>query len=219
MLAAVKFWTRFGNLAYEFRGLRFYARQDGYFHSKNPGGVLLHREIWSANHGEIPDGYDVHHADDDKSNNDPGNFECRPKPDHCRHHMRSPERLAKSAESIKIAIERAAEKRRANPQWSREISSIACAASIEAKLNEPLQTFQCAHCGRDYEVKPSSRKRGFCSMSCQGMARKASGIDDEDRICAECGVAFRANRYIRKDCCSRRCSGVVAARKRLQHHG
>lgn len=42
-----------------------------YFQRK---GERLHRKVWEETHGEIPSGYEVHHIDEDKANNQPENL-------------------------------------------------------------------------------------------------------------------------------------------------
>lgn len=45
---------------------------------------LLHRKTWEDHHGPIPDGYDIHHKDNCKTNNSLANLECLTKSDHTR---------------------------------------------------------------------------------------------------------------------------------------
>ena len=47
-----------------------------YLSSKNYKGsrIRLHRYIWEKNNGEIPSGYDIHHIDHNKDNNDISNL-------------------------------------------------------------------------------------------------------------------------------------------------
>ncbi len=42
----------------------------------------IHRDVYEYYFGEIPDGYDVHHKDGDRSNNDIGNLEIYTKSEH-----------------------------------------------------------------------------------------------------------------------------------------
>lgn len=47
---------------------------------------MEHDVIWEAANGPIPKGYDVHHKDEDKLNNDMDNLELLKKVDHKRVH-------------------------------------------------------------------------------------------------------------------------------------
>ena len=69
----------------------------------------LHRSIWSYYNGEIPEGYHIHHIDEDKSNNAIENLRLIEGREHLRMHMLTPERQSMSRESIKIASEKAKE--------------------------------------------------------------------------------------------------------------
>jgi endogenous inhibitor of DNA gyrase (YacG/DUF329 family) len=67
------------------------------------------------------------------------------------------------------------------------------------------ETLVCTHCGKEFERFRGVNKRGYCSPSCQGMARKQSGVDDVDRQCSVCGGNFRVNRYSKTKTCSKDC--------------
>jgi hypothetical protein len=62
------------------------SKSTGYYrsttHRKNH--LSLHRYVWEKHNGKIPKGYDIHHLDGDKTNNDISNLECLPKPEHTR---------------------------------------------------------------------------------------------------------------------------------------
>lgn len=68
-----------------YRGRKFTIANTGYYRSTDRREeMLLHRFVWKSEVGEIPDGYDVHHIDGDKKNNDLSNLECLPKAEHTR---------------------------------------------------------------------------------------------------------------------------------------
>jgi 5-methylcytosine-specific restriction endonuclease McrA len=46
----------------------------------------VHRLVWQAHYGSIPPGYDVHHLDGNRLNNDIGNLRCLSHGDHTRQH-------------------------------------------------------------------------------------------------------------------------------------
>ena len=46
--------------------------------------LSLHRYVWEKEVGKIPDGYDIHHIDNNKQNNNISNLECLPKSEHTR---------------------------------------------------------------------------------------------------------------------------------------
>ena len=70
-----------------FGGERYFRTDDGYYRlSRSRGRRLLHRDVWTAAHGPIPDGHHIHHIDGDRSNNDLANLECIEAGEHLRRH-------------------------------------------------------------------------------------------------------------------------------------
>jgi hypothetical protein len=204
------------NPIYDFDGVRYY--KGGHYYHSVATGKRLHVAVWERNFGPIPKSHDIHHKDHNKYNNNPENLECLLEIEHHRRHMLSPERIAMSKANIVNAIAAAARKRRANPEWSSNINVVAGKAMAHKLATEPKQPYTCTYCGKSYKTHPSSRKRGFCSAKCQSASRRESGIDDERRICIECGKPFISNRYTKITTCSLSCGGKVGARNRLQHH-
>lgn len=70
----------------EFNGHRYTPNVQGYFRRTDGDRELLHRDVWKLCHGEIPAGCEIHHRDEDKSNNCINNLECLLGSDHTRHH-------------------------------------------------------------------------------------------------------------------------------------
>jgi hypothetical protein len=67
-----------------FNGIKYTLRSNGYFCATTGKRRLLHRDIWEFYNGIIPDKYDIHHIDHDKSNNNIENLELLPKSEHAR---------------------------------------------------------------------------------------------------------------------------------------
>ncbi|WP_424926113.1 HNH endonuclease [Agrobacterium pusense] len=68
------------------RGVKYTLRDHGYFASTVGNRSYLHRDMWEAEYGPIPPGYDVHHIDEDKTNNALSNFELHSQSEHGRRH-------------------------------------------------------------------------------------------------------------------------------------
>ena len=66
-----------------------YKRKDGYYQISSGihQGKLLHRLIYEANYGAIPEGFICHHIDGNKENNDPSNLMLLSKSNHHHLHM------------------------------------------------------------------------------------------------------------------------------------
>lgn len=52
------------------------------------GYVYEHRYVWFEHHGAVPDGFEVHHKDEDRSHNDISNLELLTEAEHLAHHNR-----------------------------------------------------------------------------------------------------------------------------------
>lgn len=70
----------------DYGGRRFTLGAGGYYRATEGDRAYLHRTIWIAERGPIPDDWDVHHCDHDKTNNDLTNLIAMSKADHARLH-------------------------------------------------------------------------------------------------------------------------------------
>jgi hypothetical protein len=125
----------------EFNGERFYLKKTG--HYRNPNGDL-HRRIWEADRGPIPDGMIIHHIDEDPSNNSLENLMLMEHAEHSRHHARQISR-----EELLARVARA-----------RRLGNIKDVPAI------------CEECGADMFAARKAAKRNderrkrFCSREC-----------------------------------------------------
>lgn len=65
-------------------GLSYTVGNVGYYRCTTGDRHLLHRRMWEDARAPIPEGWDIHHVDEDKLHNSLDNFECLPKADHTR---------------------------------------------------------------------------------------------------------------------------------------
>jgi transcriptional regulator with XRE-family HTH domain len=68
------------------RGAKYTLRPNGYFAATVDGRRYLHRDVWEFSFGPIPEGFDVHHIDEDKTNNDISNLALHDRAEHGRRH-------------------------------------------------------------------------------------------------------------------------------------
>lgn len=123
-------------------------RSDGYriygLHGRRR--ELGHRLVFSAFHGD-PEGLDVHHKDEDRSNNRPGNLQTLTKADHRRHH--APRRFSEAE-----LAER--DRKRSREEWRRR------KGLYEIRRD-------CEECGEPFTTHRANRR--FCAKPCQDVAR------------------------------------------------
>lgn len=70
----------------EFNGTLYTQRDDGYLRSADGAQTYLHRDVYEHYFGAIPDEHDIHHVDDDSTNNQPDNLVARPRDEHRAEH-------------------------------------------------------------------------------------------------------------------------------------
>lgn len=164
-------------------------------------GVRLHRKVYADLHGPIPKGYDVHHCDANRSNNEPENLVLMAEGKHKSLHASTPERREMSRRCVRFAIAKA-------PEWHKSKEGHEWHKQHYEKMGAALYkkgTFICEWCGKEYTAVIASQGNKFCSGRCSHAARVASGVDDEDRTCTVCGKVFRCNKYEAKKYCSSEC--------------
>lgn len=185
--------------AQKFNGTTYYLCGN-YYQRK---GKRLHREVWEYHNGEIPEGYDVHHIDGDRNDNNIDNLQLMLRSEHHSLHMSEPERKEQSRENIKKAAEAAKpwHKTERGQQFHSEHAKEYWAS---AKMN----TYTCVYCGKEFQTKHiyGQYDNTFCCAKHKAYWRKEQGIDNETKTCPVCGKEFEANRYAKKVCCSKSCA-------------
>lgn len=194
-----------------FNGYKF--RKDlktGYYLSTRKTDIgraeRLHRYVWRFYNGDIPEGYHVHHVDEDKSHNEIENLSLLPSGEHASLHGN--ERWERETDKMKEnLIENAAP---ASKAWhaseeGRKWHSFHARQVIDSL--EP-QIYICEYCHKEYRAFPTGRHR-FCSGACSSAFRRKSGVDDEKRTCGVCGEEFYAGKYTKIKTCSRRCGNIL----------
>lgn len=167
------------------------------------GVKRLHEEIWMAHNGPIPPGHHVHHRDHDHLNNDAANLDCIPDDEHRALHAAAlrgtPATAAQAAHLARI--------RPAAAAWHSSPEGLAWHVEHGAAswVDRETRGYLCERCGAPYESRSINGRERFCSNRCRAAARRASGADDEDRACVQCGTSFRINRYAKSKTCSRSC--------------
>ena len=167
-------------------------------HIRN-GIEALHREVWKSVHGPIPEGHHIHHVDHDAGNNDPSNLVCIPDAEHRAHHGDDPLSDAQRAHLDRV--------RGLAAEWHRSPEGRAWHVEHGRRTyaDRRPEPFECQQCGRTYESRNRGDGTRFCSNKCKAAWRRASGVDDVQRICERCSAEFTINKYKRTRYCSQSC--------------
>ena len=188
-----------------FNGLKFYLDSLGYYQNSETK-KRMHRYVWEFYNGPIPKGYDIHHKDENKANNDITYLEMKRKGKHQADHAKKwHERNPGAADkNLKKAREKAKNwhKSEEGKEWHKRQMEM---CSTKRKL-------KCRMCGKDYETTSIGHSE-FCSIACYARWRRKTGADNTTRICVICGKEFSTNKYGKVRCCSKSCAATWRNRR------
>lgn len=145
----------------EYAGRRYYLC-GRYF--RGPHG-LLHRLVYAAHHGPIPDRCHVHHLDHDRANNTASNLALLPAGEHLAYHGARPSEAASAARARNA-------REHASPGNARLTAEQRSAAARRSWTDVALVEVACAVCGARMETPFPSRAR-YCGGTCRARARRA----------------------------------------------
>lgn len=154
-----------------FDGYRFVRdKKTGYYLSskqiKNNKRYRLHRYIWEYYHGEVPEGYYVHHIDGNKDNNDISNLTIIPKGKHVQHHSLERHGNEEWHDFWRKRWEPVRQKGTDTYRHNKEKRSLAAKKAWETirQTREPM-AIKCVVCGKEKKTYYPERTR-YCSKKC-----------------------------------------------------
>lgn len=185
----------------EIDGIKFYkeSRKYGYYLGNVPVEgrrrrypMRAHIYVWKKYHGDIPEGFDVHHKDEDTSNNDISNLELIPHSEHMRLHGTE---NAPSAKEVLITKAQPAATAWHKSEDAKDFHKEHYAEVTQKIWSAPV-TKVCEYCGKEYTtVHGKLTTSCFCSNKCKAAARRKSGVDNIEKVCTKCGKTYIANKY------------------------
>lgn len=192
-----------------FNGVRFALTGNSKYFINTTLHERMHRYVWKFYNGEIPKGYDIHHKDDNRYNNDISNLECIEKVAHRKLHGRNLTDSDREWRRNNLAIN-------ARPEaikWhkSEEGKKWHSYHAKECAKNWKIVTNICEVCGREFQSKEKPSK--FCSGSCRQKYRRLNGLDNITVICCVCGKEFITNKYKHTKTCSKSCASIYGKQK------
>lgn len=167
-------------------------------------GERLHRTVYAYHRGSIPQGFAVHHIDEDRSNNDISNLALMLAGEHTKHHHSGKAKLM-PAEALSAAAEwhGSAEGIEWHKQQYKDTKD-----KFRAKIS-----IICEICLSEALVINTGSNR-FCGANCAAKHRRKSGVDNESRKCEYCSSLFQVNKYKTNRFCCRICAAKYNAEKR-----
>lgn len=200
-----------------FNGVTYRKNKRGWYQTAY---TALHRDVWEYHFGKIPKGYDIHHRDENKANNDISNLQMLTRKEHRQLHSRLNAGKPKTPKTFVCQQCGATFQSTANvakycpdchKEREREKSHASYAAKRAAKRVvkpfKPRRFRTCVVCGKPFELKYISAKgRKTCSKECHDKLAGKLPV----KICKVCGKEFKP-RHSWNVCCSPECGYVLTA--------
>lgn len=204
-------YTENGKYAF-FNDLKFTRDNKTGYYLNSTKRLRLHRAVWEYYNGSIPEDMQVHHKDEDVSNNDITNFELVPISIHQKYHgsiLTQDERNWRKKNMDEKARPKAKEwhKSEEGREWHKKHFD-----EMKDKFYEE-KAFTCEQCGKQFSSAQVNSR--FCSNNCKSAWRRAQGLDDEVRTCEYCGKQFSISKYAKPGkgkYCSKSCSSRASPR-------
>ena len=176
-------------------------KQTGYYKHAN---IFMHRYVWEFYNGKIPEGYEIHHKDLNRNNNNIENLECISTSDHRKLHadlLTDEQREWKRNNLAENARPKASEwhKSEEGSKWHTEhIMKQREKGAFEKNL-------VCVNCGKEF-IGEKHGENAYCSNACKSAYRRKMGLDLVPAICVCCGKYFNTNKFRPSRTCSRSCA-------------
>lgn len=204
-----------GNLAV-CNGLKFRRDKKTGYYLNAKTHKRLHVYVWESFNGPVPEGYQIHHKDLDKRNNDIENLVLLTQSEHMRLHaeLQTDEQRARAKKRLDEFARPAAK------EWHQSDAGLQWHKEHYEQMKDRLHVkheFICQNCGKLFESTKANSK--FCCNNCKAAARRKAGIDNIIRICERCGAEYETNKYRESHYCKSCRSAIGWDRRRLQYGG
>lgn len=160
----------------------------------------LHRAIWEAYHGAIPEGAQIHHIDCNWDNNDISNLECVTPKQHSQLHAKA------FAEERRIHM---AEIRPLTREWHASAAGRIWHAEHARKQWDGRtadRELTCSECGNVFQSFFGGRgELRFCSRKCVNHYNQRTKRYEQERVCKVCGAHFSGRPVRKLTVCSLEC--------------
>jgi hypothetical protein len=188
-------------------GKKFYLDQKtGYWISTQSPKIRAHQWVWKHHHSLIPNGYHIHHRNENKSDNRIENLELIEASRHLSIHSSKPEnkeRVRKLVDKIR-PLTKAWHASEEGIKWHKQH------AKEMGFGQNPMVDYVCDQCAKPYQSNvPSKNHSRFCSNNCKSAWRRAQKKDVVIKQCFHCGKDFESHKYNKTLCCGRMCAAQM----------
>lgn len=133
----------------------------------------LNRAVWSFFNGEIPDGCEIHHIDENKQNDDISNLQCLTKSEHGKIHAKKYGSV-KSTKMTKFICANCGKEFENVNTGNNKFCSEKCKNVYQHNVMYQ-QILKCMNCGKEFTcLKHDANIRKFCSRECAIKCRIAN---------------------------------------------
>lgn len=191
-----------------FNGIRFTQSNDGEYFNNSTIHKSMHRYVWEYYNGSIPKGYEVHHKDFDKSNNDISNLQLLKESEHKKLHgelLTKEQREWRRNNLNENARPKAIEwhKSKIGKAWHKEQVNI-------RKDNRSEVHGICLQCKKEFiGYNNQGHTKKFCSGACAQKYRRNNGLNDIIKICPICNKEYKTDKYRPSQTCSKSCANKL----------
>lgn len=169
----------------------------------------LHVYVYECERGlTVPDGWQIHHVDGNKNNNEIENLACIPKHNHLSHHGK--QNAIEHPDIIEASLERA---RDSAKRWHKSAEGHTWHKEHYEKCKDALhqeREYVCEYCGKKFTATKFSR---YCCNYHKSAYRIQAGFDNVKRQCPVCGKMFMKNKYSKTQTCSPKCGSLLRRQK------
>ena len=190
-----------------FNGVHFVRDDNTGYYLNSTIHKRMHRYVWEYYNGVIPKGYDIHHKDHDKGNNNILNLEMIDKKSHVSMHGKE-----YNLENHDKMVKRINYARKFASAWHGTKNGAEWHKKHFAETKDAMfknETMICNYCGKQFQGINHGTENHFCSNKCKSAYRRKTGVDDEIRECEYCGKEFISSKYSKRRTCSRTCFNKI----------
>ena len=187
----------------KFNGIVYRKMKDGHFQSSSK----IHRDVQKYFFGVIPDGYVIHHIDNNPANNDISNLQCITRIQHSKIHaeisgVKPPPHPLENYTCDYCGKKFTKQKRSA--KW--HFCSRKCESAYMYRCLENQEKRTCAYCGKEFFVN----KHATANCCCNSCAQKLRFIGHSSKkVCPVCGKTFETISSQDNVCCSHKCASTL----------